>query len=231
MCVRRQVGQRQLASGSAGSGTRGSSRHQQVFAPQCARHSKAAPHFGQRVVSVWRLMGGVSREEREGGEGIFPRFLLRHLRGLRAKFFTRKSVPLDECGRVCDCFARLKYAAEVGPPSCGPTRGTQIPGGNRDGAHGVRVNNRRPGHFQDRARQLTSPALGGLCPCCSSARGVVSAGGCWPVRPIRPARRLAPTHPPGGRSCASPGWTTSRRSATSRRSDRKSTRLNSSHRT
>lgn len=101
MCVRRQVGQRQLASGSAGSGTRGSSRHQQVFAPQCARHSKAAPHFGQRVVSVWRLMGGVSREEREGGEGIFPRFLLRHLRGLRATKFaqnvavtpSRKLVP------------------------------------------------------------------------------------------------------------------------------------------
>ena len=31
--------------------------HQQVFAAQWARHSKAAPHSGQRLFSAWRLMG------------------------------------------------------------------------------------------------------------------------------------------------------------------------------
>jgi hypothetical protein len=69
MHARRQAGQRQLAWESAGIGTRGSSMHQQVFAPQWARHAKVAPHCGQRKVSACRLMGN-GRAKASGAEGL-----------------------------------------------------------------------------------------------------------------------------------------------------------------
>jgi len=37
--------------------------HQQVFAPQWARHAKAAPHSGQPFCSAWRLMGRTVADE------------------------------------------------------------------------------------------------------------------------------------------------------------------------